>query len=112
MSKSGIEEKQIGTVLTGGSTKDAKIQLFEDFEHEISEGKLVQIKSSGRQIIGHVANVEPHNDFYTKGDAWSESRRKNFKIPGNVARQYVTCDLEILGEIPHLKQIDRPPLPG
>lgn len=105
-------EKQIGIILTASSSTEAKFQLFEEFEHNITEGKLVQIKSGNRKILAHVGNVEPHNDFYTKGDAWSESRRKNFKIPSNVARQYVTCDLEILGEIPNLKLIDKPPLPS
>src|SRR5947209_12297720 len=112
MSADSVQDTKIGIILTAGSSSTATFQLFEKYEHNITEGKLVQVLSGGRRILAHVANVEPHNDFYTKGDAWSESRRKDFKIPSNVARQYVTCELEILGEIPHLKSIDRPPLPG
>lgn len=107
-----IDDKKIGILLTAGSTTNAKFQLFEESEHMISEGKMVQILSGGRRILAYVSELEPHNDFYTKGDAWSESRRKDYKIPSNVARQYVTGDLELLGEIPKLTSIDKPPLPG
>lgn len=112
MSENISQDEKIGIILTAGSSSTATFQLFEKYEHTITEGKLVQILSAGRRILAHVSNVEPHNDFYTKGDAWSESRRKDFKIPSNVARQYVTCELEILGEIPNLRLIDRPPIPG
>ncbi len=103
---------KIGVILTAGSSSEAKFQLFENFEHKITESKLVLIESRGKDILAHVESVEPHNDFYTKGDAWSESRRKDFSIPSNVARQYVTCTLELLGEIPHLALLNHPPLPG
>ena len=104
--------KDIGIVLTAGTTSNAIIQLKKEFEHSITEGKLVEIQSHGNKILGIISRIKPHNDFYSLGDAWSESRRQGYNIPQDVARQYVICDVEILGTVPGLKAITQPPLPG
>lgn len=105
-------EKNIGIVLTTASTVDAKIQFLKDYESEASEGKMIQIRSAGKNILAVVESLEPHNDYFTKGDAWTESRRQGFKIPSNIARQFVVADVAVLGEIPNIRLINRPPFPG
>lgn len=103
---------KIGTILSAGTTTNVKFQLNEKFEHEITEGKLVEIKSGGDSILAMVSTIQPHNDFYMEGGGWSESLRKGMAIPSDVARQYVSADLEILGTLPGLVAINRPPLPS
>jgi len=81
----------IGVILTGATTQKASCQLFESSEKGgVREGKFLVIESlpNKRQIMVRVAAIVPQNDFYSPGDAWTEARRKQVEIPGQLARQY------------------------
>jgi len=105
----------IGVVLTGSTTQKAACQLFESSEKGgVREGKFLVIESTPkkRQIMVRVAAIIPQNDFYSAGDAWTEARRKQVEIPGQLARQYEVCELDLLAEMPGAKPIVVPPYPN
>lgn len=108
------ESEAIGVILSGGSTESVDCQLYESAERgKIREGMFLIIpRGEGRGILVRVAKMTPSNEYYTKGDAWSEARRKRLPIPGQIARQYEVCELEILGEVPRLRSVSTPPYAG
>lgn len=108
------EREAVGVVLSGASTESADCQLYDCAEHgKIREGMFLLIqRDEARGILVRVAKIIPSNEYYTKGDAWSEARRKRLPIPAQVARQYEVCELEILGEVPGLHTVATPPYAG
>jgi DNA helicase HerA-like ATPase len=105
----------IGVILTGATTQKAACQLFESSERGgVREGKFLLIESmpGKRQIMVRVSAIVPQNDFYSAGDAWTEARRKQVEIPGQLARQYEICELDLLAEMPGAKPIVVPPFPN
>ena len=105
----------IGLILSGSTSTRAITQFYEEYEGSISEGELYVIKcNNGERILCRVDRIIPHNEFYEKGDAWSEARRKKAPIPVDVSRKYVIAELELLGSIAEgsLSDIARPPEPG
>jgi len=110
-----VSQNPIGVVLTGATTQKATCQLFESSERGgVREGKFLVIESmpGKRQIMVRVAAIVPQNDFYSAGDAWTEARRKQVEIPGQLARQYEVCELDLLAEMPGAKPIVVPPFPN
>jgi len=110
-----VSRNPIGVVLTGATTQKAACQLFESSERGgVREGKFLVIESmpGKRQIMVRVAAIVPQNDFYSAGDAWTEARRKQVEIPGQLARQYEICELDLLAEMPGAKPIVVPPFPN
>ncbi len=110
-----VSRNPIGVVLTGATTQKAACQLFESSERGgVREGKFLLIESmpGKRQIMVRVASIVPQNDFYSPGDAWTEARRKQVEIPGQLARQYEICELDLLAEMPGAKPIVVPPFPN
>jgi hypothetical protein len=107
-------KQPIGVILSGASTQSAVCQIYEHAEKgKIKEGMFLQIETQGnRKILTRVTNIIPQNEFYLPGDAWTEARRKQWQVPENLARQYELCELELLGEIPRLKEIAVPPYAG
>ena len=108
------ERKPVGVVLSGASTQSAVCQVYEHAERgKLREGMFLQIESQGkRKILGRVASIIPQNEFYLPGDAWTEARRKQWQVPTNLARQYELFEMELLGELPGLKEISIPPYAG
>jgi len=108
------ERKPVGVVLSGASTQSAVCQVYEHAEKgKLREGMFLQIESQGkRKILGRVASIIPQNEFYLPGDAWTEARRKQWQVPTNLARQYELFEMELLGELPGLKEISIPPYAG
>jgi len=105
-------KEEIGTILSGSTTKNSRFQLLENSEAgKIYEGMLVLVSTVSAKILARVANIIPFNAYYTQDDPWSEARRKGLKIPDNIARQYEICELDLLIELPH-KEITYPPRPG
>jgi hypothetical protein len=104
----------VGVVLSGASTESADCQLYDSAERgKIREGMFLLIpRGENRGILVQVAKIIPSNEYYTRGDAWSEARRKRLPIPDQIARQYEVCELEILGEIPRLTRVSSPPYAG
>jgi hypothetical protein len=110
-----INRNPIGVILTGATTQKANCQLFESSEKGgVREGKFLIIESmpGKRQIMVRVAAIVPQNDFYSPGDAWTEARRKQVEIPGQLARQYEICELDLLAEMPGARPIVVPPFPN
>lgn len=107
--------KDLGIILSGASTREAKCQLVEEAESgSIKEGILVLIQSKDKKknpILARIAKIKPYNAFYTEGDPWSEARRKQMDIPEGIARQYEICVLDLLIELPK-GEIKYPPRPG
>lgn len=108
------EHEVVGVVLSGGSTETADCQLYDYAERgKIREGMFLVIShGQKRSILVRVAKIVPSNEYYTRGDAWSEARRKRLPIPDQIARQYEVCELEILGEVPKLHSVSTPPYAG
>ncbi len=105
-------KEEIGIILSGSTTKNARFQLLENAEAgKIYEGMLVLVSTVSANILARVANIIPFNAYYTEDDPWSEARRKGLKIPDNIARKYEICELDLLIELPH-KEITYPPRPG
>jgi len=106
--------KPIGIVLTEASTQNAKCQLYEHAEQgKVREGMFLLVHTTGnRQILTRVSRIIPQNEFYVAGDAWTEARRKQQEIPSDLARRYEICELELLREVPGMKEITIPPFPG
>ncbi|MEM3760139.1 MAG: ATP-binding protein [Candidatus Bathyarchaeia archaeon] len=107
-------KQPVGVVLSGASTQSAVCQVYEHAEKgKLREGMFLQIESQGkRKILGRVTSIKPQNEFYLPGDAWTEARRKQWQVPINLARQYELFELELLGELPGLKEITVPPYAG
>jgi DNA helicase HerA-like ATPase len=108
------EREPVGVVLSGASTQSAVCQVYEHAEKgRLREGMFLQIESQGkRKILGRVASIIPQNEFYLPGDAWTEARRKQWQVPTTLARQYELFEMELLGELPGLKEISIPPYAG
>jgi DNA helicase HerA-like ATPase len=108
------EREAVGIILSGASTESADCQLYDYAERgKIREGMFLLIpRGEERGILVRVAKMIPQNEYYTKGDAWSEARRKRLPIPDQIARQYEVCELEILGEVPRLRSVTNPPYAG
>lgn len=108
------EPEAVGVILSGASTESADCQLYDYAERgKIREGMFLLIpRDEGRGILVRVAKMIPSNEYYTKGDAWSEARRRRLPIPDQIARQYEVCELEILGEVPKLHSLSVPPYAG
>lgn len=109
------ETDPIGVILTGSTTQKATCQLFQSAEKgKIREGKFLIVKSEpgNRHILARVASIIPQNEFFTEGDAWTEARRKQIEIPGQLARQYEICELDLLAEMPGAKPLSIPPYPN
>lgn len=104
----------VGMVLSGSTTRRATIQLYEKYEGKINEGELCIIDSSGRKLLCRIDKITPFSEFFEKGDAFSEARRKRANIPTQIARKYYNLELEILNEIKnnHLLEVTIPPSPG
>lgn len=109
-----IESEKVGIVLSGATTESADCQLYDYAEHgRIREGMFLVVQQDETTgLLSRVARIVPHNEYYTKGDVWSEARRKRFPIPDQVARQYEVCELEILGKVPKLSAVTSPPYAG
>ena len=106
--------KPVGVILTEASTHDAKCQLYEHAERgNVREGMFLLVHTTGdRKILARVARIIPQNEFFVAGDAWTEARRKQQEIPSELARKYEICELELLREVPGLKEVSVPPYPG
>lgn len=106
--------KPLGVILTEASTHDAKCQLHEHAERgKIREGMFLLVHTTNdRKILARVARIIPQNEFFVAGDAWTEARRKQQEIPSELARRYETCELELLREVPGLREVSIPPYPG
>ena len=107
--------QELGVVLSGGSTIEAKIQLRDKFERETTEGKLVEVETTAKNgnvisILARISKIQPHNEFYNAGDGWTQSRREGYNIPDSVARQYVICELDIIGTLPRMGPVTSPPV--
>jgi len=107
-------KKPVGVILSGASTRNAVCQVYESAERgKLREGMFLQVESEEkRTILARATSIIPQNEFYLPGDAWTEARRKRWKVPENLARKYELCELELLGEIPGLKEISVPPYAG
>ncbi|MEM4318158.1 MAG: ATP-binding protein [Candidatus Nitrosocaldus sp.] len=103
---------EIGVILSKATTKMSKCQLLETSEKAIHEGMLVKIIHDKEEILANIVDITTYNEFYTEGDAWSESRRKQYPIPSDVARQYVICELEHIGKLPGITEVTSPPSAG
>ena len=73
-------DTKVGTILTDASTYSAKMLALKTYDADMSEGKLLKIKVANEFILGYANSVEPHNDFYGKGEEWSESIRQDKPI--------------------------------
>lgn len=112
------EHEALGVVLSGATTSEATFQPLEPAEGgRLREGMLVLIETArpaARRILARIGSIVPHNVFYTEGDPFSEARRKDMPIPSGVARQYETCNADLLLQLPLATggEIDVPPRPG
>ena len=107
--------KKIGVILSDSTTIEATCQLLEGAEKgKIREGKLaiIQRNNGNGSILARIGSIKPYNAFFTVGDPWSEARRKEMKIPDEVARQYEVCGLDLLKEMPNGSDVRYPPSPG
>jgi len=108
--------QQVGVMLSGSTTSDGVCQLVKSAEGgAVREGMLVIVNrtSPEARILARIGEVISHNDFFTVGDAWSESRREGLDIPSDIARRYQICKLELLCDITHgTGPINFPPGPG
>ena len=69
-------QNKVGRILTDASTASATMQVLEAYEAQITEGKLMRIIAADQPVLSYSNKIEPHNDFYTKGEEWAESIRK------------------------------------
>lgn len=106
----------IGTILSGGTTTESAFQPLEAFENLMIEGKLVVVfcQRTETEILGRISSIVPYNTFYSEGDAFSEARRKGMSIPGDIAKQYQACRIDLLQVIGKHSStsVDFPPHPG
>lgn len=108
--------QQVGIVLSASTTSESAFQPLEDFENEMVEGKLVVVycQRTSTEILGRISSIVPHNAFYSEGDAFSEARRKGMAIPGDIAKQYQVCRIDLLQVLSSgpAKSVTFPPHPG
>lgn len=108
--------EKIGIILSESDTKEASCQLLESAEKgQVYEAMLVLVHRAHPEarILARISQVVPYNDFYTHGDAWSESRRKDVDIPSDVARRWEICKLDLLRDLsPSSGSLSFPPSPG
>lgn len=106
----------IGMVLSGATTNRCKIQVLEEYERSLREGMFVIVdtkyQDKMQRILGRIIKIGTYNDFYEEGDIWSEARRKGSIIPENIARRYTIAEVELLGILPNLVEVNIPPTPG
>ena len=106
----------VGTVLSGSTTTEGAFQPLESCENHMVEGKLVVviIPRNHTEILGRISNIVPHNAFFEEGDAFSEARRKGMTIPGDIAKQYQVCKIDLLQtlETGSATAVTFPPHPG
>ncbi|MEM2961290.1 MAG: hypothetical protein QXU67_06760 [Candidatus Bathyarchaeia archaeon] len=83
-----VEYEAVGVILSGASTQSADCQLYDFAERgKIREGMFLLIPRGERKgILVRVARIIPQNEYYTRGDAWSEARRRRLPIPDQIAR--------------------------
>ncbi len=114
----GVELKPIGIVLSGSSTSSARFQLTDYGEEKVVEGMLVLVEARGgrEKILARIENIQPVNEFFREGDAWSEVRRRGLEVPlvREVAKRYVLVDATLLGRLTGsgLGDVRYPPEPG
>lgn len=109
------DKARVGIILSGATTRIARCQLLRDAEYKVKEGMFLLIKTRygpRKEILARVSNLASFNEFYEVGDIWSEARRVGQKIPEAIARRYVICELEILGYLPDIREVNVPPAPG
>lgn len=106
----------IGTILSGGTTIESAFQPLEAFENLMIEGKLVVVfcQRTETEILGRISSIVPYNTFYSEGDAFSEARRKGMSIPGDIAKQYQICQIDLLQVLGRGRStsVTFPPHPG
>jgi hypothetical protein len=80
------------------------------------EGKLVVClcQPTDTEILGRISSIVPYNAFYSEGDAFSEARRKGMTIPGDIAKQYQICKVDLLQALTATggSSVSFPPHPG
>ncbi|MGQ4890886.1 MAG: ATP-binding protein [Candidatus Njordarchaeia archaeon] len=105
----------IGVILSGTSTNINLVQVYEDFEGKLLEGMFLEVHSSSeekKRILARILEIRSFNEYLEIGDIWSEARRKRREIPLNIARQYTILKIELLGYLPKLDEVTKPPRPG
>ncbi|MCK6462968.1 MAG: ATP-binding protein [Candidatus Pacebacteria bacterium] len=116
MSNSIASTKQIGIILSGGTTSETAFQPLENYENHLVEGKLVVVfcQRIKTEILGRISRIIPYNAFYSEGDAFSEARRKGMTIPGDIAKQYQVCKVDLLQTLDKgpASSVTFPPHPG
>lgn len=111
---------KIATVLSGSTTRAVKAQPTKNGESVVKEGLFVVVgaERSSRNVLGRIIAIKHVHEFFEEGDAWTDARRFEEKIPHEVARKYITLTIELLGEIRSddkgfsLVTVDKPPIPG
>ena len=110
--------KAVGIVLSGATTSNARIQLTEYGEEKLVEGMLVlvNVRNGRERILARVESLQPVNEFFREGDAWSEVLRRGLDLPlvREVAKRYVLADIVLLGRLTSrgLGDVRYPPEPG
>lgn len=110
--------KPVGIVLSGATTSNARIQLTEYGEEKLVEGMLVlvNVREGRERVLARVESLQPINEFFREGDAWSEVRRRGLDLPlvREVAKRYVLADIVLLGRLTSkgLGDVRYPPEPG
>jgi len=107
---------RVGTVLAGATTEAALIDLLEAQERSIRVGEYLIIRDSltGNSLLARVSQIVPEHEFYRRGDSFSATRRAGLGFPSGVGMQYVSCKVEIMGELSgnRLRRVRRSPGPG
>ena len=93
--------EEIGISLAGANIRGAMCDLVKPFEEKVKVGEFVFINDTKRkqQLLARVMDVLPEHAFLRRGDAWSTARREQYPIPYDVGKQFVSCPLEVLGEV-------------
>ena len=110
--------KPVGIVLSGATTSSIRFQLTEYGEEKLVEGMLILVEVRGGRelLLARVDRLQPINEFFREGDAWSEIRRRGIDLPlaREVARRYVLADATLLGRLTGrgLGDVRYPPEPG
>lgn len=110
--------KPVGIVLSGATTSNARMQLTEYGEEKLVEGMLVlvNVREGRERVLARIECLQPVNEFFREGDAWSEVRRRGLDLPlvREVAKRYVLADIVLLGRLTSrgLGDVRYPPEPG
>ena len=110
--------KPVGIVLSGATTSNARMQLTEYGEEKLVEGMLVlvNVREGRERVLARIEGLQPVNEFFREGDAWSEVRRRGLDLPlvREVAKRYVLADIVLLGRLTSrgLGDVRYPPEPG